>query len=70
MEYGPVSYLPPTSVTVIRQQSEIPLDKTEGIYVRNLTDGKVRAVIGKPYMLKANEQLHEYILPEIIETLL
>lgn len=70
MEYGPKSYLPPVQVKVIRAQREIPLDSNEGIYVRNTTSGDIRAVIGKPYMLKYNEQLYEYRLPNIIEELL
>lgn len=70
MEYGPVSYYPPKQVSVIRQQQEIALDTTEGIYVRNVRSGEIRAVIGKPYMLKPHEQLYEYEIPEIVSDLL
>merc|ERR1711871_1027398 len=48
----------------------VPLDSNEGIYVRDLTSGQVRAVIGKTYMLKANEELWEKELPLEVEELL
>ena len=48
----------------------IPLDANEGVYVRDLTSGQVRAVIGKTYMLKANEELWEKELPAEVEGLL
>merc|ERR1719375_2272923 len=48
----------------------VPLDSNEGIYVRDLTSGQVRAVIGKTYMLKANEELWEKELPAEVEGLL
>ncbi len=70
MEYGPLSYLPPVEVEVIENIREIPLDKNEGIYVRNIRTGDVRSVKGEPYMLKPNEQLYEYELSEMVEELL
>ena len=48
----------------------IPLDKNEGIYVRNTQTGRVRSVIGEAYMLTPNEVLWEKVLPDTVETLL
>merc|ERR1711881_83396 len=38
-----------------------------GIYVRNLDNGQVSAIIGQTYMLEANEVLWEKELPPVIE---
>lgn len=70
MEYGPLSYLPPVGVEVLDTIQEIPLDKNEGIYVRNIRTGDVRAVMGEPYMLNPNEELYEYKLGDDVENLL
>lgn len=59
MVRGPVSYIPPVEVAVLETRKSIPLDKNEGIYVRNLDTGTVTAVIGKTYMLGSNEVLWE-----------
>ena len=49
----------------------IPLSKNEGVYVRDVKSGKVRAVMGpQSYMLTAEEVLWEKELPELVETLL
>jgi len=48
----------------------IPLDKTEGIYVKDTKDGGVRSVIGEAYMLKAHEELFDLQLPDTVEMLL
>ena len=70
MEYGPLSYLPPVGVEVLDTIQEIPLDKNEGIYVRNIRTGDVRAIMGEPYMLNPNEELYEYKLGDDVESLL
>merc|ERR1712159_22537 len=70
MIYGPIEYIPEISVSVLEQRKAIPLDANEGVYVRDLTSGQVRAVIGKTYMLKANEELWEKELPAEVEGLL
>lgn len=70
MEYGPKSYIPPVQVEVIEKVVEIPLDQNDGIYVRNIRTGDIRAVIGEPYMLTEDEQLYAYQLPEQVEKLL
>ncbi len=46
------------------------LDENEGIYVRDIKSGRVRAVVGKTYMLTENEELWEKELPSRIEQFL
>merc|ERR550514_847686 len=70
MIHGPIEYTPSVTVTVLEQRKAIPLDANEGVYVRNLTTGQVRAVIGETYMLKANEELWKKDLPAEVEELL
>lgn len=70
MEYGPQNYLPPVEVEVVRRVQEIPLDSNEGIYVRDIRTGSVKAIIGKTYMLQPHEQLYEIELPKAVEDLL
>jgi len=70
MIYGPCDYFPPVEVEVIEKRRSIPLDENEGIYVRDNKTGKVRAVIGTTYMLKANEELWEKTLNPAVEQLL
>jgi major vault protein len=57
-------------VEVLKQRKVIPLDEGEGIYIRDLRTGEVRAEIGKACMLKANEELWEKELPDVVEQLL
>jgi major vault protein len=70
MIYGPCDYVPPVNVTIVERRRVIPLDENEGVYVRDLTTGRVRSVIGQSYMLKSNEELWEKELPEVVEDLL
>jgi major vault protein len=70
MEYGPMNYLPPVEVEVIRRVEEIPLDTNEGIYVRDIRSGAVKAIIGQTYMLQPYEQLYEIEIPKAVEDLL
>ncbi|XP_042583000.1 major vault protein isoform X2 [Cyprinus carpio] len=67
---GPVEYVPPATVEVLLRRNAIPLDENEGIYVRDIKTGKVRAVIGQTYMLTQDEELWEKVLPANVETLL
>ncbi|XP_024858908.1 major vault protein isoform X2 [Kryptolebias marmoratus] len=67
---GPIEYVPPASVEVVLKQRAIPLDENEGIYVRDIKSGKVRAVIGHTYMLNQDEELWAKELPANVETLL
>lgn len=70
MVKGPTEYVPPVEVAVEERRKAIPLDKNEGIYVREYASGDVRAVKGTTYMLKASEVLWEKPLPEETLTLL
>ena len=63
-------YIPPTQVEVIARRKAVALDDSEGIYVRDVRTGRVRAVIGQAYMLTENEELWEKELPKQIENLL
>ncbi|XP_005816696.2 major vault protein [Xiphophorus maculatus] len=67
---GPLEYVPLASVEVLLTQRAIPLDENEGIYVRDIKTGKVRAVIGHTYMLNQDEELWEKELPANVEALL
>jgi len=70
MIYGPTDYVPPVEVEIVEKRRAIPLDQNEGIYVRDITSGRVRSVVGESYMLKPNEELWEKDLPESVEELL
>jgi major vault protein len=70
MIYGPRDYVPPVEVEIIEKRTSIALDENEGIYVRDITSGKVRTVIGKCVMLKPTEELWQKDLPKAIEDLL
>ncbi|XP_064170174.1 major vault protein isoform X2 [Anguilla rostrata] len=67
---GPIEYVPPATVEVLLRREAIPLDENEGIYVRDIKTGKVRAVIGHTYMLTQDEELWEKDLPPNVELLL
>jgi len=67
---GPVEYTPPVEVEVLSRRRAVPLDENEGIYVRDIRNGKVRAIIGQTYMLNETEELWEKELPVEVEGLL
>ncbi|KAG7233746.1 hypothetical protein INR49_006667 [Caranx melampygus] len=67
---GPIEYVPPAAVEVMLKRQAIPLDENEGIYVRDIKTGKVRAVIGHTYMLTQDEELWQKELPPNVEALL
>ena len=48
---GPRDYIPPIEVIVLESRDAIPLDKNEGIYIRNNNTGEVRAHVGSTYSL-------------------
>ncbi len=49
----------------------VPLSKNEGVYVRDVQTGKVRAVMGpQAYLLKASEELWEKELSSQVDFLL
>ncbi|VDP89170.1 unnamed protein product [Echinostoma caproni] len=67
---GPLEYFPPIQVNVEEFRRAIPLDRNEGIYVRNMRTGRIRAVIGHAYMLTHEEELwSKPIPPDVIELL-
>ena len=70
MVNGPVSYIPPIEVEVLEHRNRIPLDKNEGVYVRDAKTGLVRCEIGKTFMLAAHEELIEMDLSEDVEKLI
>ncbi|KAJ6653405.1 hypothetical protein lerEdw1_009306, partial [Lerista edwardsae] len=67
---GPLEYVPPVEVEVLERRRSIPLAENEGIYVRDIKTGKVRAVIGHTYMLSQDEELWEKEMPSYVEALL
>jgi len=70
MIYGPCDYIPNIELEVVEKRTAIPLDSNEGIYVRDVTIGTVRAVVGQSYMLKPNEELWAKELPKAVDDLL
>ncbi|KAF6779027.1 hypothetical protein AHF37_01570 [Paragonimus kellicotti] len=67
---GPMEYVPPVEVEIVACRSLIPLDRNEGIYVRNTRTGQIRAVIGEAYMLNEEEELWQKKLPNEVVRLL
>jgi len=67
---GPSDYVPNIFVDIVETRTAIPLDENEGIYVRDIKTGKVRAVTGESYMLKSDEELWEKHVPTVVEELL
>jgi len=67
---GPTDYVPSVYEEVVTRRKAIPLDENEGIYVRDIKSGKVRAIVGETYMLNQDEELWNKVLPDEIESLL
>ncbi|XP_023240229.1 major vault protein-like isoform X2 [Centruroides sculpturatus] len=67
---GAAEYIPPNEVEILAKRNAIPLDENEGIYVRNIKTGKVRAVCGETYMINQDEELWEKELSPNVESLL
>eukprot|EP01124_Arcella_intermedia_P008693 TRINITY_DN1554_c0_g1_i1.p1 TRINITY_DN1554_c0_g1~~TRINITY_DN1554_c0_g1_i1.p1 ORF type:complete len:820 (+),score=144.81 TRINITY_DN1554_c0_g1_i1:62-2521(+) len=70
MIHGPTDYIPNIYVDILQTRRAIPLDENEGIYVRDIKTGKVRAVTGTSYMLTSYEEKWEKPLPAVVEELL
>ena len=70
MKSGPCDYIPPIEVDVIEQRKSFPLDKNEGIYVRDKKTGEVKMIRGQTYMLSAHEELWKKDLGDIVEKLI
>lgn len=56
---GPSLYEPSIKRQVVAVRKDIALDATEGVYIRDLKSGVVRAAIGQTVMLNADEELWE-----------
>ncbi len=68
---GPRDYIPLVEVEVIEKRQSIPLDKNEGIYVRDVQTGELKVVSGpQAYLLSPYEELWEKDLPPVVEELL
>ncbi|KAH3882664.1 major vault protein-like [Dreissena polymorpha] len=67
---GPKEYVPPVEVEVVMKRQAIPLDENEGVYVRDIKTGRVRAVTGETYMINQDEELWAKELPPAVEALL
>jgi len=67
---GPREYIPNISVSVKSSQKAIALDSNEGVYIRDLVSGSVRAVIGEKILLKDTEQFWEKQLDPIVERII
>jgi len=70
MLHGPADFVPQVEVEIVQRRTAIPLDENEGIYVRDIRTGKVRAVTGEAYLLKPNEELWKKELPKVVEDIL
>jgi major vault protein len=70
MIYGPRDYVPPVEVEIIEKRRAIPLDANEGIYVRDMKNGRVTAITGKVYRLSPYEELWDKELPPVVDELL
>eukprot|EP01103_Thecamoeba_quadrilineata_P012021 TRINITY_DN2_c0_g1_i1.p1 TRINITY_DN2_c0_g1~~TRINITY_DN2_c0_g1_i1.p1 ORF type:complete len:853 (+),score=229.43 TRINITY_DN2_c0_g1_i1:27-2585(+) len=70
MIHGPADYVPPVEIEIVERRRVLPLDDNEGIYVRDLKTGKVRAVYGQSYLLQPHEEMWEKELPPSVEELL
>src|SRR5919202_857395 len=68
---GPRDYIPRVEVEVVERRKAIPLDKNEGIYVRDIQTGELTLVSGpQAYMLSPYEELWDKELPPVVEELL
>jgi len=67
MIYGPRNYVPPIQLEVLEIRNSIPMDDSEGVYVRDIFSGEIKMVTGTTYMLKAHEEFWKKELPKEIE---
>lgn len=59
------------TVQLFACRKAIPLNKNEGVYVRNLISGQVRCEMGpQAYLLQAHEQLYKKDLTPLVEEIL
>eukprot|EP00116_Pleurobrachia_bachei_P000209 sb/3460471/ len=67
---GPAEFIPSVDIEIVERRKAFPLDENEGIYVRDIKSGKVRAIVGQTYILNQDEELWNKELPDQIEKLL
>jgi len=71
MIHGPAEYIPSIEIGRMEHRKAIPLNKNEGIYIRDVQSGQVRMVMGpQSYLLRANEELYKKELTPLVEDLL
>ena len=70
MVRGPAEFIPSVDIEIVERRKAFPLDENEGIYVRDIKSGKVRAIVGQTYILNQDEELWNKELPDQIEKLL
>ena len=70
MIYGPCDFIPPPELEVVERRKSIPLAENEGVYIRDMITGEIKAKIGKSYMLAPQEVLYELPLPDAVEQLI
>lgn len=55
---GPCDFIPRVEVVVLEQRRSFPLDKNEGIYVRNKRTGEVNLMKGNDNQKGKEEKKH------------
>ena len=65
-----LEHIPPVELEVVTKRKAIPMDANEGIYVRDIKSGKVRAICGSTYMPTQDVELWAKELPPGMEGLL
>jgi major vault protein len=70
LKHGPCCFVPSVEVMVLEKRQAIPMDTIEGVYVRNINSGIIRAQSGKTYMLQEYEELALKDVTETVEELL
>ncbi len=70
MVRGPCEYVASRREEVVARRKAIPLGENEGVYVRDLRSGQVRAVVGGAYMLREDEELWSKTVPSEMEGLI
>ncbi|OAF70080.1 Major vault protein [Intoshia linei] len=67
---GPCVYTPKKDVEIVTIRETHSMNENEGIYVRDLRTGQVRAISGTSYMLTEYEELASKFMPAFIEACL
>ncbi|KAH8614528.1 Major Vault Protein repeat Shoulder domain [Trypanosoma vivax] len=68
--HGPAKYVPPLGVSVLERRKRMALSGSEGIYVRNVRTGKIKAVHGEAVLLASDEELWEKPINPLVHQLL